>query len=79
MERDASSGGSIVAHGGVAVRVPPKKLTPRVARRDQLMAAARVSASVAMRAWPRTRARRPPQERRTKWAILGSALGRVPV
>ena len=38
--------------------------------------AARVSTSVAIASAPRTRALRPPQGRRTKWAILRSTMGR---
>src|SRR5215831_10792726 len=40
---------------------------PRTASRAQLMAAARVTRSVVMRARPRVRALRPPQARRVKW------------
>src|SRR5215213_6251666 len=77
----ASIGGRVGPFGGgqVAPIAQPAlvKVRPRVARRVQLTAAARVTASVVTRCRPRVRARRPPQAARTKWAILRSTPGRM--
>src|SRR5829696_3569743 len=51
--------------------------SPRVAKRARLVAAARSFQSWATRTSPRTRARRPPWRRRSRWASLRSTLGRV--
>src|SRR5947209_1182833 len=66
-------------HGPAAAQVAPFQCTPSTLRRLQLSAAARVSTSVEIRVLPRTRALRPPHSLDTKWPILRSTLGRVPV
>jgi hypothetical protein len=70
-------GGSLAGQAGWTCQPVLVWRTPRVAKRARLTAAASSLKSRVTRTRPRTRARRPPWRRRSRWASLRSTLGRV--
>jgi hypothetical protein len=64
-----------VWHAGAAAHPPGRERTRRTANRARLTAAASSRQSCPTRTRPRTRARRPPWRRRSRWASLRSTVG----